>query len=78
MTGEKALFVNQGFTRRIVGFKEEESELLLQFLYNHIAKVSVQLSINPREIRRLIIALAFRELISRQERRTSRERLWFG
>ncbi|KAF8525068.1 alpha-ketoglutarate catabolism dioxygenase [Hysterangium stoloniferum] len=37
-TGEKALFVNQGFTRRIVGFKDEESELLLNFLFDHIAK----------------------------------------
>ncbi|KAF8463035.1 alpha-ketoglutarate catabolism dioxygenase [Gautieria morchelliformis] len=38
VTGEKALFVNRGFTRRIVGFKDEESDLLLQFLFNHIAK----------------------------------------
>lgn len=38
VTGEKALFVNQGFTRRIVGFKEEESKLLLNFLWDHIAK----------------------------------------
>ncbi|KAJ7915076.1 hypothetical protein B0H13DRAFT_2001070 [Mycena leptocephala] len=38
VTGEKALYVNQGFTRRIVGFKAEESEYLLKFLYDHIAK----------------------------------------
>jgi len=38
VTGEKALYVNQGFTRRIVGFKTEESEYLLKFLYDHIAK----------------------------------------
>ncbi|KIJ64056.1 hypothetical protein HYDPIDRAFT_112584 [Hydnomerulius pinastri MD-312] len=38
VTGEKALYVNQGFTRRIVGFKIEESEYLLKFLYDHIAK----------------------------------------
>ncbi|KZT24345.1 TauD-domain-containing protein [Neolentinus lepideus HHB14362 ss-1] len=37
-TGEKALYVNQGFTRRIVGFKKEESDYLLNFLYDHIAK----------------------------------------
>ncbi|KAM3419179.1 hypothetical protein BST61_g5123 [Cercospora zeina] len=37
VTGEKALFVNQQFTRRIVGFKKEESDYLLNFLYNHIA-----------------------------------------
>ncbi|GJJ13792.1 hypothetical protein Clacol_008049 [Clathrus columnatus] len=38
VTGEKALFVNQGFTTRIVGFKEEESKLLLDFLYDHLMK----------------------------------------
>lgn len=37
-TGEKALFVNPQFSRRIVGFKKEESEYLLNFLYDHIAK----------------------------------------
>jgi len=37
-TGEKALYVNQGFTRRIVGYKREESEYLLKFLFDHIAK----------------------------------------
>lgn len=36
-TGEKALYVNPQFTRRIVGFKKEESDYLLNFLYNHIA-----------------------------------------
>jgi sulfonate dioxygenase len=36
-TGEKALFVNPQFTRRIVGFKKEESDHLLNFLYQHIA-----------------------------------------
>ncbi|KAF8154907.1 hypothetical protein B0H34DRAFT_660634, partial [Crassisporium funariophilum] len=40
VTGEKALYVNQGFTRRIVGFKDEESEYLLNFLYDHISKGS--------------------------------------
>jgi len=38
VTGEKALFVNQGFTRRIVGFKDEESKWLLDFLFDHISK----------------------------------------
>ncbi|RAQ99404.1 alpha-ketoglutarate-dependent taurine dioxygenase [Stemphylium lycopersici] len=37
-TGEKALFVNPQFSRRIVGLKKEESEYLLNFLYDHIAK----------------------------------------
>ncbi|EXJ81052.1 taurine dioxygenase [Capronia epimyces CBS 606.96] len=36
-TGEKALFVNPQFTRYIVGFKQEESDYLLKFLYDHIA-----------------------------------------
>jgi sulfonate dioxygenase len=38
VTGEKALFVNPQFSRRIVGFKKEESESLLNFLYDHVAK----------------------------------------
>ena len=33
MTGEKALYVNRGFTRYIVGLKQEESDLILNFLY---------------------------------------------
>lgn len=37
-TGEKALFVNPQFSRRIIGFKKEESDFLLNFLYDHIAK----------------------------------------
>ena len=37
-TGEKALFVNSQFSRRIVGYKKEESDYLLNFLYDHIAK----------------------------------------
>ncbi|KAM0813230.1 putative TauD/TfdA-like domain-containing protein [Seiridium cardinale] len=35
-TGDKALFVNPQFMRQVVGWKKEESDMLLQFLNNHI------------------------------------------
>ncbi|KIK91927.1 hypothetical protein PAXRUDRAFT_13514 [Paxillus rubicundulus Ve08.2h10] len=38
VTGEKALCFSTGFTRRIIGSKAEESDYLLKFLYDHIAK----------------------------------------
>ncbi|THH04750.1 hypothetical protein EW145_g5291 [Phellinidium pouzarii] len=38
VTGEEALYVNRQFTRRIVGLKKEESENILNFLYDHITK----------------------------------------
>jgi len=38
VTGEEALYVNKQFTRRIVGLKKEESESILNFLYDHIAR----------------------------------------
>ncbi|KAJ4363672.1 hypothetical protein N0V83_009968 [Neocucurbitaria cava] len=37
-TGEKALFVNGGFTPTIDGLKKEESEYLLKFLLDHISR----------------------------------------
>ncbi|CAE6470834.1 unnamed protein product [Rhizoctonia solani] len=40
VTGEEALYVNQQFTTHIVGLKREESETILNFLYNHIARVA--------------------------------------
>lgn len=36
-TGEKAIYVNPQFTRHIIGYKQEESDFLLRFLYDHIA-----------------------------------------
>ncbi|KAI8621151.1 hypothetical protein BC830DRAFT_1058486 [Chytriomyces sp. MP71] len=38
VTGKKALFVNPGFTRYIVGLKPAESDAILNFLYAHVAK----------------------------------------
>ncbi|WVF73226.1 hypothetical protein IAT40_008045 [Kwoniella sp. CBS 6097] len=38
VTGEKALFVNKQFTRYIVGLKKEESDTILNLLYDHQAK----------------------------------------
>ncbi|KDN50308.1 hypothetical protein RSAG8_01644, partial [Rhizoctonia solani AG-8 WAC10335] len=40
VTGEEALYVNQQFTTRIVGLKQDESDTILGFLYNHIARVA--------------------------------------
>ncbi|RLV91505.1 Alpha-ketoglutarate-dependent sulfonate dioxygenase [Spathaspora sp. JA1] len=36
--GKKVLFVNKGFTRRIEGLKVEESDAILNFLFDHVAK----------------------------------------
>ncbi|CAH2352625.1 alpha-ketoglutarate-dependent sulfonate dioxygenase [[Candida] railenensis] len=36
VTGQKSLFVNVNFTKKVVGFKEEESDALLSFLFQHI------------------------------------------
>ncbi|KAF2220055.1 hypothetical protein BDZ85DRAFT_291478 [Elsinoe ampelina] len=38
VTKEKVLFVNPGFTRRIVGLKDEESDAILQLLFKHISQ----------------------------------------
>ncbi|ODV68869.1 alpha-ketoglutarate catabolism dioxygenase [Hyphopichia burtonii NRRL Y-1933] len=36
VTGEKAIYLNRPFARKIVELKEEESDYLLRFLYTHI------------------------------------------
>lgn len=38
VTGVKTLYVNRGFSRSIIELKEEESDALLKFLYDHIDK----------------------------------------
>ncbi|KAJ6620335.1 TauD-domain-containing protein [Mycena sp. CBHHK59/15] len=37
VTGEEALFINPECTQSIVGYKKEESDMIIKFLYNHIA-----------------------------------------
>ncbi|KAJ7802867.1 TauD-domain-containing protein [Mycena olivaceomarginata] len=37
VTGEESLFINPECTQSIVGYKKEESDNLIKFLYNHIA-----------------------------------------
>lgn len=36
VTGRKALYVNRGFTRRILGIPRDESEGILRYLYEHL------------------------------------------
>ncbi len=38
VTGERGLFVNQGFTSRIVGLRAEESARLLDLLFDHLTR----------------------------------------
>ncbi len=42
-TGRKLLFVNPGFTTRILGLEPEESDAILGFLYAHCAKPDWQI-----------------------------------
>ncbi|KAL4922649.1 hypothetical protein BDW62DRAFT_207352 [Aspergillus aurantiobrunneus] len=53
VTGEKALFVNPGFTKRIIGLKDEESDAILQLLFKHIAlsqDIQVRVKWNDRTV----------------------------
>jgi len=36
VTGKKALYVNSGFTRHIIGIPEDESRAMLKYLYQHM------------------------------------------
>jgi len=42
VSGRKALFVNEGFTTRLLGLNEKESDALLNFLFWHSAKPEFQ------------------------------------
>ncbi|WP_343553823.1 taurine dioxygenase [Pantoea sp.] len=42
VSGRKALFVNEGFTTRLLGLSEKESDALLGFLFAHTAKPEFQ------------------------------------
>ncbi|QKJ85340.1 Alpha-ketoglutarate-dependent taurine dioxygenase [Paramixta manurensis] len=42
VSGKQALFVNEGFTTRIVGLSQKESDALLGFLFAHITKPEFQ------------------------------------
>ena len=41
MTGRKALYVNEGFTRYINGIPRDESDGILHYLYEHMAEPAV-------------------------------------
>lgn len=42
ISGKKALFVNEGFTTRILNISQKESEALLGFLFAHVTKPEFQ------------------------------------
>ena len=48
-TGKKLLFVNAGFTTKIVGIPRDESDAILKFLFDHIAKPHWQMRFRWRE-----------------------------
>ncbi len=48
-TGRKALFVNPLYTARILGLREDESNALLAFLYQHIQSVEFQFRLTWRQ-----------------------------
>jgi taurine dioxygenase len=49
VTGKKALYVNRGFTRRIVGIPVDESDGILRYLYEHAENPLFQCRFRWRE-----------------------------
>ena len=49
VTGKKALYVNAGFTRRLVGIPQDESQAVLRYLYEHAANPLFQCRFRWRE-----------------------------
>ena len=49
VTGKKALYVNRGFTRRIVGLPVDESDGILRYLYDHAENPLFQCRFRWRE-----------------------------
>jgi taurine dioxygenase len=49
VTGRKALYVNKGFTRRILGIPLDESAAILDYLYEHMANPLFQCRFRWRE-----------------------------
>ncbi|WP_101674639.1 TauD/TfdA dioxygenase family protein [Alloalcanivorax mobilis] len=48
-SGRQSLYVNSGFTTRIVGLNKDESDALLKFLFNHIAQPQFHCRFNWRK-----------------------------
>ncbi len=49
VTGKKALYVNRGFTRRILGIPPDESDAILRYLYEHMENPLFQCRFRWRE-----------------------------
>ena len=49
VTGKKALYVNRGFTKRLVGVPRDESEGIMRYLFEHMANPLFQCRFRWRE-----------------------------